>query len=47
MMIYFEKTRISGIRGGKRGGKEEIFTVLGGKNIILEKGGGQNYQLSG
>ena len=29
----------------KRGGKEEIFTVLEGKNIILEKfflGGGKN-----
>ena len=28
----------------KKGGKEEIFTVLGGKNVIFEKkgGGGQN-----
>ena len=36
-----------GVRGGKKGGKEEIFTVLAGKNMRFEKegGGGQKYQL--
>ena len=28
------------VRGGKKEGREKIFTVLGGKNIILEEGGG-------
>ena len=38
----FER-KIAYIRGKrwKKGGKEEIFIVLWGKNIILEKGGGQ------
>ena len=27
---------------GKKGGKEEFFTVLGGKNMIFEKRGGGN-----
>ena len=31
---------MKGVRGGGKRGKEEIFTALGGKNIILEKGGG-------
>ena len=30
----------------KNVGKGEVFTVLGGKNIILEKGEGQNYPIS-
>ena len=32
--------RKNGVGGGKKGGKEEIFTVLWGKIIILEKRGG-------
>ena len=40
MMIYFFLN--ANIRGNrwKKGGKEEIFSVLGGKIIILKKGGG-------
>ena len=31
----------------ENGGKGKIFTVLWGKNIILEKGGGQRNQILG
>ena len=36
-----ENAKIRGKRW-KKEGKEEIFTVIGGKNIILERGGGKN-----
>ena len=40
-MIYKEKTRIQGERGGKKGEKRrEIFYCNWGKKITLEKGGG-------
>ena len=33
------KTQTKGERGGKTGQEGEIFTVLGGKNMILERDG--------
>ena len=40
-MIYLSLKKSANIRGNKwkNGEKEDIFTVLGGKNIILEKRG--------
>ena len=43
--LLWKNTNISGKRC-KKGGNDEIFTVLGGINMIFEKeGGGQKYQL--
>ena len=37
--LFFKKREYRGKRWGKKGRKEDIFTV---KNMIFEKGGGQN-----
>ena len=39
MIIYLKKNANMRVKRGKKGGKEEIFTVLWGENIILERGG--------
>ena len=43
--LFRKNSNIKG-RGGRKGVKEEIFTVLEGKNNILEKGGGANISIS-